>query len=111
MSKVQSRASVPLFLGLWTLDMGLWTFTEPRGQLSNRHGADFNERLAGNSDCAGLGIDALALARPTGQDTHVLFELQASRPGRGFLEAAHELRHDPFPLAAVLPDAAAALFP
>ena len=44
-------------------------------------------------------------------DAHVLFQLHAARAGRGLLEAAQQLRHDAFPFAAVLPDAAAALLP
>ena len=84
---------------------------EPVSQIADRHGADVGQRLAADADGACLSVQPLALAGRARDDPHVLFELQAARSGRGFLEAAQELRHDPFPFAAVLPDGAAAHLP
>ena len=84
---------------------------EPGGQVADRHGADFDQRLAADAHGPGLRVEPLALAGRAAHDAHVLFELHPPRAGRGLLEAAQQLRDDAFPLAAVLPDAAAALLP
>ena len=80
-------------------------------EIADGHGTDFDERLAADADGPGLGVEPLALARGAADHAHVLFQLQPARPGGGLLEAAQQLRNDAFPLAAVLPDAAAALLP
>ena len=72
---------------------------------------DFDQRLAADADGPGLRVEALALAGRAAHHAHVLFELHPPRPGGRLLEAAQQLRDDAFPLAAVLPDAAAALLP
>src|SRR5205823_5321572 len=76
---------------------------QPRRQIAHGHGANFDKGLARDADGARLRVEPLALARRAAHDPHVLFQLQAPRSGRRLLEAAHELRHDAFPLAAVLP--------
>src|SRR5262249_17222228 len=70
---------------------------------------DFDNRLPGDADGAGLRIQALAAAAGTAHAAHVFFELRAPRTGGGLLEAGHELRNDPFPLAAMVPQSAAML--
>src|SRR5206468_11703615 len=58
-----------------------------------------------------LGIEALSLAARAAHHAHVLLQLQAAWPRGCLLEAAQQLWHNPFPLAAVLPHAAATLLP
>ena len=72
---------------------------------------ELDQRLAADADGTGLRIEPLAMAGGTAHDAHVLFQLQPAWPSGGLLEAGQELRHDAFPGAAVLPDAAAALLP
>ena len=85
---------------------------EPGGQVADGHGA----QLRPASCRRRARPEPAALSRWPWQaraadHAHVFFQLHAARPGRGLLETAEQLRHDAFPLAAVLPDAAAALLP
>src|ERR1700682_5703102 len=78
---------------------------EPAHQVADRHGADFDNRLAADAHGPGLRIEPLSAASRAANDAHVLFQLQAARPCGCFLETAQELRDDPFPFVAMLPDA------
>ncbi len=83
---------------------------EPLAQVADGHGTDFGKHLAADAHSPGLRVEPLALAAGTAADTHVLFHRHAPWPRRGLLEAAQQLRNDPLPGAAVLPDAVP-LFP
>ena len=91
------------------LERPVWL--EPAGQLADRQCARFDQRLVADSDGTGLGVEALAVASRTANDAHVLLKLEPARPGGRLLEAAQELRDQPFPLAAVLPDGSPAHLP
>ncbi len=67
------------------------------GQIADRHGADFDQRLAADADGPRLGVEPLALAGGAAHHAHVLFQLHPPRPGRRLLEAAQELRDDALP--------------
>src|SRR5262249_16487472 len=89
----------------------LFHLGEPGHQIADRHRPDVDERVAADADGPGLGVEPVTAARAARDHTHVLFELQAAGAGGSLLEAAEELRNNPFPGAAVLPDPAAALLP
>src|SRR5262249_21130512 len=84
---------------------------EPGGEITDGQSADFDERFAADADGPRLSVEALSLASRTADDAHVLFQLQAARPGGRLFEAAEQLRNDALPFAGVLPRTAAALFP
>ena len=81
-------------------------------QVADRHGAEFDERLAADADGAGLRVEPLAAGTSGQRTTRMYFSSCMRRgPAAVFLKLRQQLRDDAFPLAAVLPDAAAALLP
>src|SRR5258708_16811671 len=61
---------------------------EPAYQVADRHGADFDNRLAADAHCPGLRIEPLSAASRAANDAHVLFQLQTPRSRGCFLDTA-----------------------
>src|SRR5262245_2490567 len=84
---------------------------EPRHEVADRHRADVRERLAGDADGPGLGVQPVAATGRALDHPHVLLELHPPRTGGRLLEAREQLRDDPLPRPAVLPHDPIALLP